>query len=292
MGLAVPHSLAKYFHLRFFQQSDSSSVSVFFFFLLYRIVYRTTSACTSQLQLAGIPPWATWDNADFSSWPFQRATRGLHKTLWPFTAKSSSQNSGQNSSSSKNKDNAGRMQVLVFIPGNIIKGSRGENTCFCHAFIICRLSLISCSWWFANKMSLLVLERTLLNHWPLLCCWLNETSHTKGSTLEKESAPHAELCYLCQAAQYTWFSLRAEVLKWTSCKVPHKWLRLERLLRVANPCVPKTSQDEAVKKPFHFHNYWLLISSVRVHVAAPLGQSWRGWDYHKFHFFQKKRFLV
>lgn len=97
------------------------------FVLLYRIVYRTTSACTSQLQLAGRPPWATWVYADVSSWPSQWARRGLPQPLWLFTAKSASQNSGENSSSSINKDNAGRRQVIVFYTRKHSKGIKGRK---------------------------------------------------------------------------------------------------------------------------------------------------------------------
>lgn len=146
-GFGSPTQLGKYFHLHFFQQCDSSSALVLFCFTglftgLPQHVLLSSSLLAHHSEPHGFMQ-------DLSSWPFQWARRGLHKPLWLFTAKPTTQNSGENSSSSINKDNAGRRQVLVFIPGNIIKGSREENTCFCHAFIICSLNLILC-WWFCQ----------------------------------------------------------------------------------------------------------------------------------------------
>lgn len=164
-GFGSPAQLGKIFPLTLLSTKWLQLCSCFV--LLYEIVYRTTSACTSLLQLAGIPPWATWVYADLSSWSFQLVMRGLHKPLWLFTAKSTSQNLGENSSSSKSKDNAGRRQVIVFIPDYTIKGSRGEK----HAFVMLSLFTVLTKSLAAGdlpvKWVLLVLEDT----WIIDLCY-------------------------------------------------------------------------------------------------------------------------
>ena len=126
------------------------------------------------------------------------------------------------------------------MPENVIKGlRRGEESIyFYHAFIIYGLSIISCCWWFANKMGPSFLERTLFNHCPLLCSWLSMTSHAKCSRFAKTVSTPYRAVLGC--SQHAWFNLsteKQEILKWRSSEVPQKWLRFGSLLKVANPCI-------------------------------------------------------